>query len=196
VTLVTLAATAFSSVAMAWALRGDAGFSLRTGPPLELGALTHVQLGANMENRWVHASGPLADQAAEYRRPLDADRFRLVRAQGNPHLWVELRVPAGLEPERYVAPNSFVGRLVPFEHAGLRYAAVTEAAAILGNAPDGSHSSLENAWLLVDGEAPATTRWAIGLIGLFLAFATFSVWGIARLQRAVRPSASLPADTP
>jgi hypothetical protein len=95
---------------------------------------------------------------------------------------VELRVPAGLEPERYVAPNSFVGRLVPFEHAGLRYAAVADAATALGSALPG------DAWLLIDGESPATTRWAVGLIGLFLAFATFSVWGIVRLGRAVRPS--------
>lgn len=180
---------------MAWALRDDAGFSLRMGPPRELGALTHVQLGPDAANTWVHAAGPLADQAAEYRRPLDSDRFRLVRAQGNPHLWVELRVPAGLEPERYVAPNSFVGRLLPFEHAGLRYAAVTQAAAVLGGPPDGAASGLENAWLLVDGEAPATTRWAIGLIGLFLVFATFSVWGIVRLQRAVRPKANATTDT-
>lgn len=183
-TLVTLAATAVFSVAMGWELRGDARFSLQSGPPHELGALTHVQLGPRAENSWVHAAGALAAEAAEYRRPLDSDRFRLVRAEGNPRLWVELRVPGGLEPERYVAPNSFVGRLVPFEHAGLRYAAVAEAGTTLGTALPG------DAWLLIDGEAPATTRWAIALIGLFLAFATFSVWGIVRLGRAVRPSAT------
>lgn len=179
-TLVTLAATAVSALGMAWALRGEAAFSTWTGPPRELGTLTHVQLSPSAENAWVHLTGPLDDHAAEYRRPLDADRFRLVHAEGTPLLWVELRVPADFEPEHYVAPNSFVGRLVPLERAGLRHAAVADAAVTALGAPLPA-----DAWLLIDGEAPATTRWAFGLIALFIAFATFSVWGIVRLERRV-----------
>jgi hypothetical protein len=171
---------------MAWALRGEATFSTWTGPPRELGPLTHVQLGPSAENAWVHLTGPLDDYAAEYRRPLDADRFRLVHAEGNPRLWIELRVPADFDPDHYVAPNSFVGRLVPLDRAGIRHAAVADAAATALGAP-----LPPGAWLLVDGEAPATTRWAFGLIALFIAFAVFSVWGILRLERRVSDAITL-----
>ena len=183
-TLVILAATAICAAGMAWALVGDARFSLESGPPRELGTLTHVQLGPTVENTWVHVTGALMDQAAEYRRPLDSDRFRLTRVEGSPRLFVELRVPSGIPEEHYVAPNSFVGRLVPLARAGIRYDAVEEAATVALGAP-----APPDAWLLIDGETPGTTRWAIGLIGLFLSFAIFSIWGIVRLRRhfAVEP---------
>lgn len=178
-TLVTLGATSISALAVAASLVGPARFSLSAGPPKELPALTHVQLGPEVENTWVHAVGELSDSGIEYRRPLDADRYRLVRSAEAPKLWVELRIPGDLEPERYVPPNSFVGRLVPLDHAGLRYASVGDALEMLGEKRD-------DVWLLVDGEAPATTRWTLGIIALFTGFAAFGAWGIARLVAPVR----------
>jgi hypothetical protein len=91
---------------------------------------------------------------------------------------VELRVPAGIEPEHYVAPNSFVGRLVPLTDAGLRYGAVGDAVTeALGR------SSTEGAWILMDGQAPSTSRWAVGLTALFVVFAALNAWGVVRLLR-------------
>jgi hypothetical protein len=167
------------SVAAAWALVTAARFSLQKGPPHELGSLTHVQLGPSLENAWAHGEAELAERSVEYRRPLDPDRFRLAEVAGNGSIWVELRIPSGIDPEHYVPPNSFVGRLVPFANAGLRHSAVVHAARFFGRPPP------DDAWLLIDGEAPATTRWAWGLIALFLGFAAFNVWGMVRLLQPV-----------
>ncbi len=179
-TLATMIAVATLSLAAAWALVATARFSLQKGPPRELGSPTNVQLGAALENTWAHGEAELAEKSIEYRRPLDSDRFRLVEVAGNRSLWVELRIPAGIESEHYVPPNSFVGRVVPFSKAGLRHAALADAiGGAYGRRPDA------DAWLLIDGEAPATTRWALGLIALFVVFAAFNVWGVVRLLKPV-----------
>ncbi len=164
-----------------------ARYAIEAGPPRDVGDLTHVQLGRSSANRWVHAVGPLAARGVEYQRPLDSDRYRLVQSADNPRVWVELRIPKDIEPEYYVAPNSFVGRLVPLENAGLRYGAVADAAeTILGHAlPSGT-------WVLIDGESPATTRWSVAFVALFAAFAAFNIWGIGRLLLPVNEG-KLPA---
>jgi hypothetical protein len=180
-TLATMVVVAALSLFAAWALLATARFSLQKGPPRELGSLTNVQLGVALENTWAHGEADLVEKSVEYRRPLDPDRFRLAEVEGARDLWVELRIPAGIEPEHYVPPNSFVGRIVPFGKAGLRHAALGDAiAGAFGRRP------AADAWLLIDGEAPATTRWAWGLIALFTAFAAFNVWGVVKLLRPVR----------
>lgn len=179
-TLATMVVVTALSLAASWALLATARFSLQKGPPHELGSLTNVQLGAALENTWAHGEADLADKSVEYRRPLDSDRFRLVEVAGNRGLWVELRIPAGIEPEHYVPPNSFVGRIVPFAKAGLRHGALADA---IGGAY--GRRPAADAWLLIDGETPATTRWVLGLIAMFVAFAAFNVWGVVRLLKPV-----------
>jgi hypothetical protein len=175
-----MALTAVAAVFVGFALRPLALFALRTEGPAEIGPLTDVQLDGSAENSWVHATGELAESGIEYQRPLDSDTYRLVSVKGTPRLWVELRVPPDIESEHYVAPNSFVGRLVPVRKAGLRHAALGDAVeAATARALPG------DAWVLIDGEAPANLRWAIGLELLFAGFAAFNVWGIARLLRPV-----------
>jgi hypothetical protein len=43
-----------------------------------------------------------------------------------------------------------------------------------------------DAWLLIDGEAPATTRWTLGVLALLLGFMGFSVYGLCKLLRPVK----------
>ena len=76
--------------------------------------------------------------------------------------------------------SSSVGRLIPVSRAGLRHGMVRAAVsdAWQGAVPD-------DAWLLVDGESPRTTRWALALCGLFVGFATFSVIGLVKLTHKV-----------
>ena len=180
-TLLTMATTAVAALGLAISLWPLVAYSLRGGTPAELGTLTAVQPGAKDAGSWVHATGALAGRGMEYRRPLDPDRFRLVQVEGNPRLWVELRIPQGIEPEHYVAPNSFVGRLAPLASAGIRHRALPEAIeSSFGKSPDGG------AWLLVDGESPATTRWAAALSALLVAFVVFNVWGLVHLLRPAR----------
>jgi hypothetical protein len=119
--------------------------------------------------------------AIRYGRPLEKDTYRLAQVAGNPRLWVQIRVPEGMEGPHFVPPVSFVGRLIPFSDASVRHAGLGAAvqAAGAGNVP-------EDAWLLVDGEAPKTTRWALGLIALFIGFVLFNIYGLYRLLRPVR----------
>jgi hypothetical protein len=182
-TLGMLAVTALSALALAWSLGPLVTYAARRGGPEELGPLTGVQLAARRAAAWVHTTGALSSRGLEYRRPLDADRYRLVQAEGQPALWIELRIPSGIEPEHYVAPNSFVGRLTPLHHAGIRHAALPGAIeSVYGKPPP------RDAWLLVDGESPVTTRWAPPLSALLIAFAIFGVWGLVYLLRPARPA--------
>ncbi len=181
-TLAALAITAVAALLMAFSLRGEVRYALGGGVPRELGNLVNFDPGANAGNTWVHGEALLSTTGAiRYGRPLEADTYRLAPVAGNDRLWVQVRVPAGLEDPRFVPPSSFVGRLVPMSEAGLRYSGLPEAVehASRSRIPD-------HAFLLVDGEAPSTMRWAIGLLLLFVGFASFNLFGLYRLVRPIR----------
>jgi hypothetical protein len=181
-TLITLSVTAVVTFLLALSLRGEAAYSLEDGPPEDVGNLARFAPDPSQSNEWIRGGGSLGTKGAiRYSRPLEDDTFRLAPVVGNPNLWVEIRVPAGLEGPHFVPPASFVGRLVPVSKAGLRHSSLPDSVADVG---EGSLPS--GAWLLVDGEAPASTRWALGLLALFAAFAAFNVWGLVRLLRPIR----------
>ena len=183
-TLAALALSAVGSLALAFELRGEAVFALEGGPPVDLGELGQFHATSKHANTWVHGTGALrADGAVRYARPLEDDTYRLARVEGNDELWVQISVPQDpSDPEgaHFVAPTSFVGRLIPVSRAGIRHGMVRAA---VSDAWQGKVS--DDAWLLVDGEAPQTTRWALGLCGLFLGFAAFSLFGLAKLTQKV-----------
>jgi hypothetical protein len=174
--------TALVSVGLLLGLRGELAYSLSGGRPTDVGELSRVQLGSEHSNRWVRAEAELsATDVIGYQRPLDRDMYRLARVEGSERVWVELRVPKEADGARFIAPSSFVGRLMPVSGAGLRYGALPEAVVEAGGEPLPG-----DAWLLIDGEAPAGTRWALGLAALLLAFAAFNLLGVARLAQRVR----------
>ncbi|HEY4107212.1 MAG TPA: hypothetical protein VGM44_25105 [Polyangiaceae bacterium] len=183
-TLAALALSAAGSLALAFALRSEARFALESGAPIDLGDLAQFRPSAAKANVWVHGEGTLhADGAVHYARPLEQNSYRLAEVEGNDKLWIQIAVPddpSDPDGAHFVPPTSFVGRLIPVSSAGIRYGVVRTAVsdAWQGKVPD-------DAWLLVDGEAPHTTRWAIGLVALFLGFAAFSLVGLARLTQKV-----------
>jgi hypothetical protein len=71
-----------------------------------------------------------------------------------------------------------VGRLVPASQGGVRLSQLGSAIAEAGRPPLPS-----DAWLLIDGEAPANTRWTLGLGALLVGFAAFNLIGLRRLLR-------------
>jgi hypothetical protein len=181
-TLAVMATTALLSLAMAWNLRGEALYATQNGPPIQLGELETAVHGQQLTSRWVQGTAQLETTGTiRYSRPLESDTFRLARVANAPKLWVEIRVPAGLEGPHFVAPASFVGRLVPFSRAGLRHKGLPAEVKATTNdqvPPD--------AWLLVDGESPRGVGWAAGLVVLFLGFFAFNVFGVYRIVRPVR----------
>ena len=65
--------------------------------------------------------------------------------------------------------------------AGLRHSSLAASVAEVGGIEPPA-----DAWVLVDGEAPASTRWALGLVALFVGFAAFNLYGLFRLLRPVK----------
>lgn len=180
-TLVTLALGTLGSLALALAVLPDVVYSLRGGSPRDLGDLVGLRLDPALADSWVHGEGQLsATRAIRYARPLEHDTYRLASVEGNPKLWVQIRVPANEEGPRFVPPDSFVGRLLPMSELGIRQRGLPAAVG-----KTGVEAPAKDAWLLVDGESPTALRWALGLLALLLAFATFNIVGLVRLTRAI-----------
>jgi hypothetical protein len=183
-TLVSLGLCALGSLWLAAELRGDAAFALKGGPPRDLGELASAGLDPALANTWVHGSASLrAEGAVHYARPLERDSYRLARIEGSDKLWVQVRVPfdpSDPEAEHFVPPTSFVGRLVPVSKAGIRHSIVRSTVA------DTAQGAVaDDAWLLIDDEAPQGMRWTLALVAMFLGFAAFSVTGLVRLTQKV-----------
>ncbi len=177
-----MAVTLVVSLIMAFALRYEAAYALRGGPPADQGSLAEATPADELANSWVHGEGLLGtDGAIRYARPLDGDTYRLAPVVGNDRIWVEVRVPSGHEGPHFVPPTSFVGRLIPIQHAGLRHGGLKAEVASAGG-----REVPADAWLLVDGESPTGVRWVLGLVALFIGFALFNLYGLYRLLRPVR----------
>lgn len=179
-TLAVMGVTLVASLGLAASLWGDARYALGSGPPRDLGDLGAPGASAALASGWIRAEGLLASAPAiRYARPLvESDTFRLAPIAGNDQVWVEIRVPADLEGPRFVPPTSFVGRLVPFADAGLRHRGLRAAMRETTSTSIPGH-----AWLLVDGEGPPDSRWALGVVALLVAIAGFNGWGLLRLSR-------------
>lgn len=181
-TLAVMTTTLLGSLALLLSLRGELSFSLRAQAPRSVGELSAYTPGDADANTWVQGQGELeVSDAIAYRRPLESDSYRLSRVSGTSKLWVQVRVPQDDDDpnhKRFVAPSSFVGRLVPVGQGDIRMSQLGSAVAEAGRPP-----LPEGAWLLIDGEAPATTRWTLGVGLLLLGFALFNLFGLIRLLR-------------
>jgi hypothetical protein len=185
-TVAVLVLAAVSALAMTFALRRDVAYALapllgHEGVAADVGDLRLASpelLNAN-ENRFVRGDAMLgAAGGIRYERPLVADSFRTLPVAGRGDLWVDLRVPAGQENGRWEPPRTFAGRLVRFGDAGPRHRGI--AGAIAGVTHERVPAS---AWLMVDGEEPASSRWVLALAAALLAFAVWNVLSALRLVR-------------
>jgi hypothetical protein len=183
-TLAVLALGAVGSIALSVSVLPDVAYSLRGGDPVGLGELGTKGLDRHLANRWVQGQGQLSvTKAIRYKRPLERDSYRLAALEGNPRIWVQVRVPELEEGPRFVPPASFVGRLLPVSELGLRQRGLRDAVGEAGLEPP-----KDDAWLLLDGESPQGMRWAIGLLVLLLAFTVFAVLGLLKLGRPIAPT--------
>lgn len=182
VTLVVMTLAAIGSAVMAWSLRSEAAYALQSDRPLDVGTLESLEVQEQLANRWVRAEAALrVDGAVAFKRPLDPDTYRVTQVAGRERVWVETQVPESVAQDQYIPPASFVGRLVSVDKAGLRYAGLPDAIAQV-RGPD---AMAGGGWLLIDGQSPAASRWALGFVALFTGFAAFNLWGLCHLLRRV-----------
>ena len=180
--VVMMLLTTLAAAWMAISLLGEARYAVTPGQPLDVGDLAPLHPGADLANRYVHASGLLGTSGAiRYGRAAEGDSFRLAPVAGNPKIWVEIRVPEGFEGPRFVPSTTFAGRLVPFKKVGLRHVGLSSAVR------DQTEISVpDDAWVLIDGSSQRASRWAVALTALFLGFAAWNVAGVARVLSRVR----------
>jgi hypothetical protein len=181
-----MVATIVASLALAFALRGEVTYAVSSATPLELGDLAQATPTADLANRYVRATGLLGTTGAiRYERPMEGDSFRLAPIAGNSRVWIEIRVPEGMEGPKFTPPTTFVGRLVPFSASGIRHAGLSGSVDRAGaeKVPDG-------AWLLVDGASPRASRWSMALVGLLAYFAAWNGLGIFKLVRKIKDDAA------
>jgi len=179
-----LAVAAAAAIGMAVVLRHDVAYALASRSPATLGDLRTATAAAleSKENRYVRGDAMLGVAGGiRYERALVDDTFRTLPVAGRKDVWIDVRVPAGEESGRWEPQRSFTGHLVRFDMAGPRHRALASAIERATGVP-----VPRGAWLLVDGEAPESTRWAIVLAGLFLGFAVWNGASIARILRRVR----------
>ncbi len=183
-TAAVMASTLVASVVLAFALRGEVRYALSSSTPVEVGDLSRAA-PPELENRYVHATGLIATVGAiRYERLLEGDSFRLAPLAGNPRVWVEVRVPEGMEGPKFAPPTSFVGRLVPFGAAGIRHAGLASSVAAAGGV-----AVPRDAYLLIDGASPRASRWSIAMVALLGYFAAWNALGLARMFKKVRDPA-------
>jgi hypothetical protein len=185
--LVLLGAGVLAALAMAFVLRKDVSYAVAGGDvAADLGDLRIAPDAtlAEHDNGFVRATGLLgAAGGIRYERPLRDDTYRalpVVGRTGGAAVWVEVRVPYGLETGRWEPPRSFVGHLVRFDSAGPRHNGLARAIreATTTQVPPGS-------FLVVDDEDPAHVRWPAFLALVFLGLAAANAAAIARLVRKV-----------
>lgn len=185
-TVALLLFTAVASLAMVLALRRDAAYAFAEPRARDVGDLNVADATTFVENQYVQGRGMLgAAHAIRYERPLTSGSYRLMpvtraSSPGASDVWIEVRVPPKGENVRWVPPASFSGRLVRLETAGPRHRGLADAVR------DATGQEMpKNAWLLVDGAAPADARWAVLLVGLFACFAVWNAFATAKLLRKV-----------
>lgn len=181
-TVLMMAVTAIAAAWMSFVLLGEARYALMPGQLTDVADLATLNPTADLENRYVRASGLLGTVGAiRYGRAAEGDSFRLAPIAGNNKIWVEIRVPEGFEGPRFVPPSNFAGRLVPFKQAGIRHARLPESVR--------AQTDLQvpnDAWVLIDGCSPRASRWAAALVMLFIGFSLWNVLGIVRVLGRVR----------
>ena len=181
-TLLLMAVAALASAAMAFSLTRDAAYSLGSPSAVDLGDLATTPSSAFAGNRFVQGHGRLGGAGAlRYERPFESDSYRIAPVAGRSDVWVEVRVPAGEESNRYVPKTEFSGRMVRFAEAGLRHRGLRGAIEDRTGqkVPDG-------AYLIVDGQSPGGSRAFALLWAMFVGFAVWNAVTIARLLRKVK----------
>jgi hypothetical protein len=181
-TIVVLAVTILASLAMMFSLLRDAAYAFAPSQSADLGDLNRGSTAdASLDNHFVRATAMLgAAGALRYERAFDSDSYRVAPVAGRTDVWVEIHMKDGEESSRFIPPTSFAGRLIRFSEVGPRHRGLRDEIGKVGGT-----AVPEGAWLMVDGEQPANSRWAVALVLLFASFAIWNAFAIAKLVKKV-----------
>jgi hypothetical protein len=169
---------------MAGLLAGDVRYALSAPTPVDVGDLGTLVPGPPLANKFVQGTGVArVERGLSYTRPLEPDTFLLSPIVGSSRIWVEMRSPGQPVARAAALPLSFVGRLLPVRGGGFRRGGVASSAH--GPTPI---EVPDDAWVLLDGVAPASLRWTVPLAALFAAFAAWCLLCIVKILRPVRSS--------
>jgi hypothetical protein len=177
-----LLSSAIASLAIVWSIRHDVSYAFVSAPPREVGDLAAWD---GSDGGYVRATGRVsAARAIRYDRLFSTGSFRLcpiLREGEGEAVWVELTLPEGVDTARFIPPDHFEGRLVPFEQAGPRYRGLAGAVQ-----RETGRTIGPRAWLLISEGAPSAVQWAPLLALLMTLLATWNVVALAKLARRVR----------
>lgn len=179
------AVTILASALLAFALRHDLRYAFASHSPTELSVdATPAQLDAASHGLVSMHGVPGGVGAVDYRRPASSGLYRLAPLVERPDVFVELRLPDGLDPTRFVPPTSLRGRLVPLDEGGVRFA---NARGILERAT--GKSAPAKAWLLEQGAEPSPRSPAalVALLALVVTAAQLGLFAFDLRRRAARP---------
>lgn len=115
-------ASIVAAVVLAFALRHDVRYALAPSTPTEISTATSTAELDRLAHQLVTLKAvPGAVGGADYKRPTGEGIHRLSPLVDRPDVYVELAIPAGVDPSRFVPPASLRGRLVPLDEAGVRF---------------------------------------------------------------------------
>jgi len=119
--------------------------------------------------------------AVDYKRPLGDALYRLAPLVDHPDVFVEIQLPAGADPSRFIPPTKVQGRLVPMDDGGARF---SSARALLTDAT--GHAPPAKAWILQEGAEPSWSSpgAVVALLALLLAAAQAVMLVAPRRRRA------------
>jgi hypothetical protein len=148
-------------------LRHDLRYAFASPQPVILASNASTEQLRAASHQYVSMAGiPGGVGAVDYRRAAQSGVYRLAPLVDRPDVLVELRLPNGADPSRFVPPTSVQGRLVPLDEGGVRFG---DARALLEHAT--GHAVPANAFLLEAGaqpsvRAPAAVLAAVALLVL------------------------------
>lgn len=142
-----------ASAALAFALRYDLRYAFAPRTAIELPANATSDQLEGAKHRYVSIAGvPGGVGAVDYHRPLGSGTYRLAPLVDRPDVYVELRLPKGIDPTRFIPPTVIHGRLVPMDEGGARFASARALVAEATGRPVPART-----FILEEGTEPSLT---------------------------------------
>jgi hypothetical protein len=173
----------FLSAGLMVLYRGDLHyFAFATTVPRDLGVADRISVGDLEENEYVTLRGmPLAARAIRFRKLGQTGLFRVYPLAGQSKIFVERFSEDGTRSGRGRPHGIYSGRMMRFADAGAGYKSVRQYLEQRMGTP-----VPDDAWLLIDGEAPGDRYWTVAMYAMLVFFFGFNVIVLFKHSRPVK----------